>query len=98
MSRWIIRRAGVLGGKPYVRGTRLTVERLRQEIGKGNSPEDVLELHPELSKEALEAARMYTTQVVHRGVLRPGRSREEFDRGGDRGPGAIGDDSFHGRE
>jgi uncharacterized protein (DUF433 family) len=97
MARWIIQRDGVLGGKPYVRGTRLTVQQLRQEIAAGKSPEEVLEAHPELTKAALEAARLYTAQVVHKGVLRPGGRRDELGRGGDRGPGPIGEDSFFGR-
>jgi len=99
MPRWIVQRPGVLGGKPYVTGTRLTVEGLRQEIAAGASPEDLLKAHPELSKEALDAARAYTVQVLHKGIVRPGHSRDEFDRGSDREPGAIGEDSYlgHGR-
>jgi uncharacterized protein (DUF433 family) len=97
MTRWIIQRDGVLGGRPYVRGTRLTVQQLRQEIASGKSPTDVLAAHPELTEEALEAVRLYNAQVVRRGILRPGSSRDEFSPGGDRGPGAIGEDSFFGR-
>lgn len=46
----------VLGGKPYVRGTRLTVEFLQGLLATGWSREAVQEVYPYVAPQDLDAA------------------------------------------
>ena len=46
----------VLGGKPVVAGTRIAVELILEKMGAGETIEDLLEAHPQLSVEAIHAA------------------------------------------
>lgn len=71
MGQSIIKRAGIFGGRPYVQGTRLTVEAIQQQLGSGITGDQLLAIHPQLTKEGLEAARRYVVRVVNKGVLRP---------------------------
>ncbi len=71
MGQSIIKRAGIFGGRPYVQGTRLTVEAIQQQLGSGITGDQLLAIHPQLTKDGLEAARRYVVRVVNKGVLRP---------------------------
>ena len=71
MSQSIIKRAGIFGGRPYVQGTRLTVESIQEQLASGITGEQLLAIHPDLTREGLEAARRYVVRVVNRGILRP---------------------------
>ena len=46
----------ILGGKPIVKGTRISVALILQNIASGMSKEDILRGYPTLSKNGLEAA------------------------------------------
>ena len=49
---------GIMGGKPCVKGTRITVARIVAQIGVGQSIESLLEDYPHLTREdVLEALR-----------------------------------------
>ena len=49
----------IMLGKPIIKGTRVTVEQIVQNAAAGISVEDILALHPHLSKEQINAALMY---------------------------------------
>ncbi|HUT34570.1 MAG TPA: DUF433 domain-containing protein [Planctomycetota bacterium] len=46
----------VMMGKPVVAGTRITVERILEKLGAGESIEQILEAHPHLTREAILSA------------------------------------------
>jgi uncharacterized protein (DUF433 family) len=46
----------VMLGKPVVKGTRITVEHILEELGHGLSEEELLRGHPRLTPEAIRAA------------------------------------------
>ena len=46
----------IMMGKPTIKGTRITVELILEELGEGLSVEDVLRAHPHLTKEQVLAA------------------------------------------
>lgn len=52
----IISRPDLLGGKPCIRGTRLSVEFILELLASGASLEQILEQYPQLTEEALSAA------------------------------------------
>jgi uncharacterized protein (DUF433 family) len=46
----------IMGGKPVVRGTRITVELILRKLGAGMSPESILMDHPRLTHDDIHAA------------------------------------------
>lgn len=57
-------RTGVLGGKPCVRGTRLSVEFLLELFASGAARADILERFPELSEDDLSQVLQYAARAV----------------------------------
>ena len=54
----------IMVGKPVIKGTRIPVDAILQRIADGFSIEDILEEYPNLTKEDVKAAIMYSTQIV----------------------------------
>ena len=65
----IVRNPGILGGKPIIQGTRLSVEWVLDELHLGATAEEWVRNHPYLAVEDIEAAVAYA-EVHH--VGRPG--------------------------
>ena len=61
---YIEERADVMTGKPVFKGTRLTVEHVLGELGRGVSEADLLRGHPRLTAEHLRAAMLYAAAVL----------------------------------
>ena len=51
----------VMGGKPCIRGIRITVGTITGLLSAGKSNEDILKLYPDLEKEDIFAALAYAT-------------------------------------
>jgi uncharacterized protein (DUF433 family) len=49
-------RPEIMSGKPVVAGTRITVESLVERLAAGESSKEILQAHPRLTKEGLQAA------------------------------------------
>lgn len=65
--RWqdyIEERADVMMGKPVFKGTRLTVEHVLDELGRGVRESELLRGHPRLTAEHLRAAMLYAAAVL----------------------------------
>ena len=58
-NAFIVCDPGILGGKPCVRGTRISVEHVLELLASGASVEGVLEAHPQLTREGIQAALSY---------------------------------------
>lgn len=54
----------VMMGKPVIRGTRLTVQQIMEELGAGMSETEILEAHPRLTVEGIEAARTFADEYM----------------------------------
>lgn len=52
----IISDPGILGGKPVVNGTRISVELLRNRLADGWSVDDLLTSYPHITREDVRAA------------------------------------------
>jgi len=50
---------GLMGGKPTIRGMRFPVGDIYEMLASGMSTEDILEQHPILEKEDIQAALLY---------------------------------------
>jgi uncharacterized protein (DUF433 family) len=59
----------ILGGKPYVRGTRLSVEFILELVASGATRDDILKAYPQLKAKALEEALKYAAQAVKNEIL-----------------------------
>lgn len=55
---------GVLGGKPCIRGTPISIEHVLELLASGASPEDVLVAHPQVTREGLQAALSYAARSL----------------------------------
>lgn len=56
--------ADVMLGKPVIRGTRITVEHVLEELAAGMTFDELLEAHPRLTREDLQAAVAYAIEAV----------------------------------
>ena len=54
----------VLGGKPVIRGLRISVEMILELLAKGSTREEILEDYPVLEPEDIQAALAYAQQLV----------------------------------
>ncbi len=64
MNDWITCSPGILGGKPCVRGTRLSVEFLLELIAGGATREEIVKSYPQLSLDSIAAAVRYAVEVL----------------------------------
>jgi uncharacterized protein (DUF433 family) len=55
-SNWIVADPTVMMGKPVVAGTRLTVELILEKLAAGETVEQIMEAHPRLTRETIQAA------------------------------------------
>jgi uncharacterized protein (DUF433 family) len=54
----------IMMGKPTIKGTRITVELILEELGEGLSVEEVLQAHPHLTKEQVLAALRFAADYL----------------------------------
>jgi len=54
----------VMGGKPIVKGTRITVEQVLILLAQGLSAQEILKDYPHLSKEDISAVLLYAAKVA----------------------------------
>jgi uncharacterized protein (DUF433 family) len=62
MTEWIVSSPGVLGGKPCVRGTRISVEHILELLAGGATREDILHALPQVTSDGLLAALQYAAR------------------------------------
>lgn len=60
----IERNPSVLGGKPIIKGTRISVELIIRKLGDGYSISEILENYPHLTTEQVKAALQYAADVI----------------------------------
>lgn len=69
MDPWIVSDPDTLGGKPRVRGTRLSVALLLELVASGASRADILAAYPHLPAEGLDAALKYASEALQGDVV-----------------------------
>jgi len=50
-------------GKPVIKGTRVTVESIMQKVKAGMSTEEIIDAHPRLTPEDIQAAIEYAADI-----------------------------------
>jgi len=59
----------IMMGKPVVAGTRITVELILEKLAAGETIEQLLEAHPRLTKEGIQAALSFAAQALCADVI-----------------------------
>jgi uncharacterized protein (DUF433 family) len=67
----IVSNPDIMLGKPIVVGTRITVELILEKLAAGETIEDLLEAHPQLTREAILAALAYTVNALRSDIIYP---------------------------
>jgi uncharacterized protein (DUF433 family) len=62
---WIVSHSEVLGGKPCIRGTRISVEHLLELLASGASRDEILRAYPHVPSEGFIAALRYAARTLH---------------------------------
>jgi len=61
----------VMMGKPVVAGTRITVEHILEELAAGETVEQILDAHPRLTREAIQAALAFAAKALRADFVYP---------------------------
>jgi len=61
----------IMMGKPVIAGTRITVELLLEKLAAGETIEQILQAHPNLSREAVLAAIEFGAKALRADVVYP---------------------------
>ena len=70
-EQWIVSDPDVMMGKPVVAGTRITVELILEKLAAGESIEQILDAHPRLTREAIQAALAFAREALRADVIYP---------------------------
>ncbi len=54
----------VMVGKPVIRGTRIPVQMIMEELRGGMSVEEILEAHPHITTDDIRAARIFAEEYI----------------------------------
>jgi uncharacterized protein (DUF433 family) len=61
----------IMMGKPVIKGTRITVEQILENLSESNSIDDVLLAHPHLTKDQVHAALSFAAQSIRGDEIYP---------------------------
>ena len=61
----------VMMGKPVIAGTRITVELILEKLAAGETVEQILDAHPRLTREAIQAALAFAAEALRADVVYP---------------------------
>ena len=67
----IVSDPNIMMGKPVVAGTRVTVELILEKLAAGESIEEILNAHPRLTREAVQAALAFAKEALRADVIYP---------------------------
>lgn len=70
MGHWIVADPETLGGKPCIKGTRISVEFILELFASGATAEEILRAYPQIPDEAgLAAALQYAARTMRNEVI-----------------------------
>jgi uncharacterized protein (DUF433 family) len=61
----------VMMGKPVIAGTRITVELILEKLAAGETVDQILDAHPRLTREAVQAALAFAAESLKADVVYP---------------------------
>jgi uncharacterized protein (DUF433 family) len=69
MFRHITFDPAILGGKPYIQGTRLSVSFIMELFASGATRDEILRAYPQLTPDAIEEAVQYAAKAVRNEII-----------------------------
>lgn len=69
MFMHIISNPAILGGKPCVKGTRISVEFILELVASGASRDEIVQAYPHLTPEDVEQALLYAARFLKNEVV-----------------------------
>jgi uncharacterized protein (DUF433 family) len=63
-TQWIEINPAIMLGKPVIRGTRLTIELILEELSAGKTFEELLTAHPRLHRQGILAALAFAAASI----------------------------------
>jgi uncharacterized protein (DUF433 family) len=70
-KRLITSDPAIMMGKPVVNGTRITVELILEKLAAGETVEQILSAHPQLTQESIRAALAFAAEALKADVVYP---------------------------
>jgi uncharacterized protein (DUF433 family) len=61
----------ILAGKPIIKGTRISVELILELLANGWTHKQILDNYPQLTREDIEAALRYATEILQDELVYP---------------------------
>jgi len=61
----------VMMGKPVIAGTRITVELIIEKLAAGETIDQILEAHPQLTQKMIQAALAFAADALRADVIYP---------------------------
>jgi uncharacterized protein (DUF433 family) len=71
IARFIEVNPKIMMGKPVIKGTRITVELILEKLSAGETIEHLLEAHPQINKEQVQAALAFAAQSLKGDTIYP---------------------------
>lgn len=68
-SEWIVANPAVLGGKPCIKGTRISVEFVLELLATGATRDEILHAYPQVTADGLAAALQYAARSLKNEVV-----------------------------
>lgn len=65
----IVANPGILGGKPIVEGTRLSVEHILGLLASGMSNQEIIADYPDLTEESIRAVLSYAARALRNEIV-----------------------------
>jgi uncharacterized protein (DUF433 family) len=70
-TRLVVSNPSVMMGKPVIAGTRVTVELILEKLAAGETVEQILDAHPRLTREGIQAALAFAAEALRADVVYP---------------------------
>ncbi len=70
-KKHIVSDPSIMMGKPIIKGTRITVELILEKLASGETIEQVLDAHPRLTREHIQAALSFAAEALKADVVYP---------------------------
>jgi len=71
INQYIESNPKIMMGKPIIKGTRITVEQILENLSQSNSIDEVLQAHPHLTKDQVHAALSFAAQSIRGDEIYP---------------------------
>jgi uncharacterized protein (DUF433 family) len=70
-TKLVVSDPSVMMGKPVIVGTRITVEHVLEKLAAGETVEQILDAHPRLTRDGIQAALAFAAEALRADVVYP---------------------------